>query len=376
MFKQYFGIITLYFCVGLNLAQISTFTVISAPDIKTLGNRIQDKKNEGLIYHVLDSLSKTPQTPNIASGNNGKLYKSFIRNNALYFTRSEDKGLTWLPNDIYIDSIPKNKTNPFSKVNQFAYTVCNKSMNRIYVCWSDAKNGIKNNDVYLTYSDDGGNTWLDRILVTYYPNHKQQFMPRFAIDPSTGYLYFLYANQRNFAKGNLTDVYLAVSRDNGTTFIEHKLNDVAFEWKNNSSFEKYFSLVIQNGSIYPIWMQTDSDQPGGKAGKKLIIHATSINDAILKNAMFTEKIVLDKTVTHVYSAKTQINFNQNPGLYAAYLYKATEPSFEVMVSPKTPVKTGARSITVDFEKLKLPKGTYVLVVYNNLGANYVWIQEE
>ncbi|MBP9069672.1 MAG: exo-alpha-sialidase [Bacteroidia bacterium] len=369
MFKQYFGIITLYFCVGLNAAQIKTFTVISAPDIKTLGNSIQDKKNEGLIYHVLDSLSKRPQTPNMASGANGKLYKSFIKNNALYFTRSTDGGKTWLPNDILIDSIPKYKTNPFSKVNQFAYTVCNKSMERIYVCWSDAKNGIKNNDVYLTYSDDGGNTWLDRILVTYFPNHKQQFMPRFGIDHATGYLYFMYCNQRNFAKGNLTDVYLAVSRDNGTTFIEHKLNEAAFEWKNNSYLDKYFSLVINNGSIYPIWMQIDTK-------KKLIVHATSINDASLKNSMFTEKIILDKTLTHVYSAKTQINFNQNPGPYTAYLYKATDPSFEVMVSPQIPINTGARSITVDFEKLKLPKETYVLVVYNNLGANYVWIQEE
>ncbi|MBK7816975.1 MAG: hypothetical protein IPJ60_05020 [Sphingobacteriaceae bacterium] len=92
--------------------------------------------------------------------------------------------------------------------------------------------------------------------------------------------------------------------------------------------------------------------------------------------MFTEKIILDKTITHVYSAKTQINFNQNPGPYTAYLYKATDPSFEVMVSPQIPINTGARSITVDFEKLKLPKETYVLIVYNNLGANYVWIQEE
>ncbi|MDZ4664421.1 MAG: sialidase family protein [Bacteroidota bacterium] len=375
MFKQYFGIITLYFCVGLNLAQINTFAVISGPDIKTLGNSIQDRKNEGLIYHVLDSITKTPQAPNMAAAD-GKLYKSYIKNSALYFTRSSDGGKTWLPKDIFIDSIPKNKTNPFTKANQFAYTVCNKSMNRIYVCWSDAKNGIKNNDVYLTYSDDGGDTWLDRILVTYYPNHKQQFMPRFAIDHSTGYLYVMYANQRNFAKGNLTDVYLAVSRDNGTTFTEHKLNETAFEWKNNSSLEKYFSLIIHNGSIYPIWMQPDANPLAGKAGKKITIHATSINDAVLKNSMFIQKIVLDKTITHVYSARTQINFNENPGPYTAYIYKATNPSFELIVTPQIPIKAGSRSITVEFEKLKLSKGTYVLVVYNNLGANYVWIQEE
>jgi len=369
MFKQYFGIITLYFCVGLNLAQINTFTVISAPDIKTLGNSIQGKKNEGLIYHVLDSLTKKPQSFQIAVGADGKFYKAFIKNNALYFTKSSDGGKTWLSNNIFIDSIPKNKSNPLAKANQFVYTACNKSMNRVYVCWSDAKNGIKNNDVYLTYSDDGGNTWLDRILVTYYPNHKQQFMPRFVIDHANGYLYFMYCSQRNFAKGNLTDVYLAVSRDNGKTFIEHKLNEAAFEWKNNLSLEKYFSLLVKDGSIYPIWMQTDPK-------KKLVIHSTVLNDAILKNSMFTEKIVLDKSITHVYSAKTQVNFNENPGPHTAFLYKATDPTFEVLVSPPSSVKGGARSISLNFEELKLPKGTYVLMVYNNLGANYVWIQEE
>jgi len=92
--------------------------------------------------------------------------------------------------------------------------------------------------------------------------------------------------------------------------------------------------------------------------------------------MFIQKIVLDKTITHVYSARTQINFNENPGPYTAYIYKATNPSFELIVTPQIPIKAGSRSITVEFEKLKLSKGTYVLVVYNNLGANYVWIQEE
>ncbi len=366
MFKQYFSILFCCFVIGLNTAQITTFTVISGPDIKTLSNKIQDRKNEGLTYHILDSLAKRPQYPNWALGPNGEIFKTITKNNALYFTSSKDGGKTWAA-DIFIDSLFNTKKNPFARINECAFIACNKSMGRIYVCWSDAKFGTKNNDLFLSYSDDNGKTWLDRILITYFPNHKQQFMPRFAIDPANGYLYFMYGSQRNFPKGNSTDVCLSVSRDNGKTFFEYKLNDTAFQWKDNLALNKYFCLFIQNGNIYPYWMENNSPN-------KLTIHSTILNEQILGEVAYTEKIVLDKSVTYTYSPKVNINFNGNPGPHSVYLYKANDPKFEVMVS--APAKTAARSFTIDFEKLKLPKATYIALVYNKEGANYVWIQEE
>jgi Neuraminidase (sialidase) len=374
MFKQYFGIILLYFSAGACTGQITCFTVISGPDIKTLSNKIQDRKNEGLTYHILDSLAKRPQSPNWTLAPNGDIVKTITKNNALFLTRSKDGGKTWA-NEVFIDSLFKAKKNPFAKVNDCAFIACNYTMGRMYVCWSDAKFGIKNNDLFLSYSDDGGKTWLDRILITYYPNHKQQFMPRFAMDHNNGYLYFMYCSQRNFAKGNLTDVYLAASRDNGKTFYEYKLNNAPFEWRDNASLNKYFSLVVKDGSIYPIWMQTDPHLPAGKAGKKLVVYSTVLNEQILGEVAYTEKIVLDKNVTYTYSSKTSVNYNGNPGPHTVYLYKANDPEFEAMVIGPQP-KAGSRSFTIDFEKLKLPKATYVAMLYNNEGANYVWIQEE
>jgi Neuraminidase (sialidase) len=366
MFKQYFGIFLLCFSAGLNSAQITTFTVISGPDIKTLSNKIQDRKNEGLTYHILDSLAKSPTSPNWAKAANGDVCKAVIRENALFFTSSKDGGKSWA-NMIFIDSLYNNKKNPFASANRCAYVACNTSINRIYVCWSDAKFGTKNNDLFLSYSDDGGKTWLDRILITYYPNHKQQFAPRFAIDHANGFLYFMYCSQRNFPKGDLTDVYLSVSRDNGKTFFDYKINDSAFAWKNNFFLEKYFCLFIQNGSIYPYWMQTHPT-------KKLVIHSTILNEQILGEVAYTGKIVLDKNVTYTYSPQVTVNFNINPGPYSVYIYKASDPKFEVLAVP--PSKTGTRSFTIDFQKLKLPKATYVAFVYNKDGGNYVWIQEE
>lgn len=366
MLRHYFGIFFLLFFCGIIEAQINTFSVISGPDIKTLSNKIQDRKNEGLTYHILDSLCKRPQNPNWTSDANGHILKTVTKNNALFFTYSQDGGKTWAK-ETFIDSLLKAKKNPYAKYNDCAFIACNRTMNRIYVCWSDAKYGTNNNDVFLSYSDDGGKTWLDRILITFYPNHKNQFMPRFAIDNSNGYLYFMYANQRNSPKGNLTDIYLSVSRDNGTTFFDYKLNAASFDWNHKLSLNKFFCLFIQNGSIYPYWMQTDPS-------KKLVIHSTILNEQILGENIYTQRMILDKSLTYTYSPQVTIDFNSNPGPYSVYVYKATDPKFEVMAI--APTKTGARGFTIDMEKLKLPKATYVAVVYNKEGANYVWIQEE
>lgn len=365
MLRQYFVIFTLYFLGGFCSAQIVSFSVIAKPDIKTLGNSIQDRKNEGYVYHVLDSLTKKPQSPNWAEGSNGEIFKTFIKDNSLFFNTSYDGGKTWLTKAVFIDSLPYNNKNPFANVNEFAYTVCNKAMNRIYVCWSDAKFGVKNNDVFLTYSDDGGKTWLDRILITYFPNHKQQFMPRLAIDPANGYLYFMYCSQKNFFSGNLTDVYLAVSKNNGTTFAEYKLNNESFEWNSAIPLDKYFSLTVQNGNIYPLWMQPDPQ-------KKLVIYSAVLSDVILVN-LPPEALVFDRSIKYVYGPKTHIDVAIHQHHFNVYLYKANDPKFEKRA---VPLLNKGHGFTIDFEKLKLPKATYVAVLYNNNRADYVWIQEE
>jgi hypothetical protein len=367
MLRQYFVIFSLYFLAGFCSAQITSFSVLAGADIKALANSIQARKNEGYLYHVLDSLNNKLPLPTRANGALGEVYEAHISNGALYFNASKDGGRTWALKNVFIDSLPNNRNNPFSVVNEFAYTVCNKAMNRIYVCWSDAKFGLKNNDVFLSYSDDGGKTWLDRILITYFPNHKQQFMPRFAIDHSNGYLYLMYCSQRNFASGNLTDVYLAVSKDNGTTFTEYKLNDKPFEWNKAKPLSRYFSLTVRNGNIYPIWTQSDTK-------KKFVIYSTVLSDVILKNVP-GEDLPLDKNVKYVYAPKTKVDLNQVKTTYAVYVYKASDPKFEVCAIPAS-AKNNTQNFTIDFEKLKLPKGTYVAVLYNNNRANYVWIQEE
>lgn len=195
-------------------------------------------------------------------------------------------------------------------------------------------------------------------------------MPHFTIDQTTGYLYFLYYDRRNFANGNLTDVFVSVSRDGGKTFSHHKINEKTFSPSKEVFFGDYIGISAHNGVIRPMWMQMDE-------GKKLGVYTAIISENDLLNAQIKNTISFNNSSPFVYNSKTKVLFNSDTtGLYSAYLYKATDPTFEVKVTDKGKLKKGVNDLTVKFKKLKLTKGTYVLMLYNNNRSYYVWIQEE
>lgn len=310
-------------------------------------------------------------------GINGEIYVAWAGPKGLVLNRSRDNGNTWLEKEKQIDSIPDGwdyQVDGLYRANGMPFTACDNSQGpsrgRVYVCWSDAKFGKHNKDVFLTYSDDGGETWIDRILVTYNPNFKQQFMPHFTIDQATGYLYFLYYDRKNFANGLLTDVYLTVSRDGGKTFYHHKINETSFAPHKDIFFGDYIGVSAHNGIIRPMWMQMNDK-------KELGVYTALITDSLLRYQNNQPSITFDRSKPVVFASKTLVNFtSEQNGNVSAYLYKATDPNFEKLVNKKINVKKGANKFQVNMKKLKLEKGTYVLMLYNKNSSYYVWIQEE
>jgi hypothetical protein len=310
-------------------------------------------------------------------GPNNEVYVAWAGPKGLVFNRSIDKGNTWLQKELLIDSIPGGwdyKVDGLFRANGLPFTACDLSKGphrgRVYVCWSDEKFGAANKDVFLSYSDDGGTTWSDRILVTYYPNHKQQFMPHFTIDQKTGYLYILYYDRRNYTNSNLTDVFLSVSRDGGKTFTNHRINEKPFTPHKEIFFGDYIGVSAHNGIIRPMWMQMDEN-------KKLGVYTALLTDSMLAGHSEKYSLQADKSINYVFAKKTKIYLNSETNIsYSAYLYKATDPGFEKKVVVNKKIKTGVTTLTVPFKKLKLEKGTYVLMLYNNNQSHYVWITEE
>jgi len=197
-------------------------------------------------------------------GPNGEIYVAWSNRNKIWFDKSTDNGTTWLSNDVFVAnqfggwdySIPG-----ISRCNGLPITVCDLSNSAhrgtIYVNWTDQKNGVDDTDVWLCKSNDGGNTWSEPKRVNDDEPGKHQFFTWMSIDQTTGYLYFVYYDRRRF-NDNKTDVYMALSKDGGDSFVNFRISESPFIPDANVFFGDYNNLSVQNGVIRPIWTRMDN----------------------------------------------------------------------------------------------------------------------
>jgi hypothetical protein len=194
-----------------------------------------------------------------AVGPNGEIYVAWAGPDGLVFDRSTDQGATWLTNDIAIDPMPGGwdyDVTGISRCNGLPITKCDVSggayNGTIYVNWTDQRNGQTNVDVFLAKSTDGGDTWSTPVRVNDDTTQRAQFLTWMDVDQSTGYLYFIFYDRRN-QTNNLTDVYLAVSKDGGTTFENYQISESPFMPAHTIFFGDYNNISVQNGIVRPIW---------------------------------------------------------------------------------------------------------------------------
>lgn len=93
------------------------------------------------------------------------------------------------------------------------------------------------------------------------------------VDQATGYIYMVYYDRRDY-DDNRTDVYLAYSRDGGSSFKEVKISESPFVPDPTKFFGDYDNISAHNGIITPIWTRMDK-------GKTSVLTAV-IKDADLK----------------------------------------------------------------------------------------------
>ena len=198
-----------------------------------------------------------------AMGPNGEIYTSWAGPEGLIFTKSLDGGLTWPSTNVFVSDIPGGWDYAIPgiyRANGLPVTCCDLSggpyHGRIFINWSDQRNGEDDTDVWLSSSDDGGETWSDPIRVNDDPAGKQQFFTWMDIDQTTGYLYFVFYDRRHHTN-NLTDVYLAVSKDGGVTFSNMLISEEPFDPVQSVFFGDYTNISAHKGIIRPIWARLD-----------------------------------------------------------------------------------------------------------------------
>jgi hypothetical protein len=311
-------------------------------------------------------------------GPKSQIYIAWAGPKGLCFNKSLDGGKTFLTKEKIINPIKNGwdyEVDGIFRANGLPFTACDNSKSqykgRVYICWSDEKNGVKNKDVFLVYSDDEGESWSDPILITYHPNHKEQFMPCLTVDQSTGYLYIIYYSRQNFLSGDLTDVYLAVSKNGGLKFDHYKLNDKPFNPNKQVFFGDYIGVSAVNGVIRPIWMELNN--------AKLSILTALFNDSIasLYDVINSKKEIelINKSIKFEEKINLSLQSKISTKIDVA-IYDALKPSSEIVILKNKKIKKGNNRLLIDTKKLNLTKGTYVIFLYYNNTQLYYWILEE
>lgn len=203
--------------------------------------------------------SGTIEGVSICMGISGEVYVAYSLNEKIYMNLSTDGGLTWLSDDREITDQPGGwsfdipgiyRMNGFPSLQM---DVSNSDFRgRLYLSWSDQRNGKSNTDVWLIYSDDQGQTWSEIKAVNNDLGRRQQFMSTMRVDPSTGTVAALFYDRRNHVD-IATDVYLAYSKDGGENFENIKLNRRAFVPDSKVFFGDYLALDILGNTVFAMW---------------------------------------------------------------------------------------------------------------------------
>ena len=198
-----------------------------------------------------------------AVGPNGEIYIAWSLNDKIYFDRSTDKGKTWLDKDIVAADQPGGWTFDvpgISRTNGLPVTLCDLSQGphrgTVYINWTDQRNGTDDTDVWMAKSTDHGNTWSIPKRINDDAPGKQQFLTWMTIDQTTGYIYVVFYDRRNYDDWR-TDVYLAWSTDGGETFTNKKISNSPFIPSSESFFGDYNNIAAHKGRICPIWTRMD-----------------------------------------------------------------------------------------------------------------------
>jgi hypothetical protein len=199
-----------------------------------------------------------------AVGPNGEICVSWAGPAGLVFTKSTDGGLTWPSANVFVSDIPGGWDYAIPgiyRANGLPVTCCDLSngphRGTIYINWSDQRNGLTDTDVFLSRSTDGGSTWSAPLRVNDDPPGKQQFFTWMTVDQVTGYLYIVFYDRRNY-QNNLTDVYMAVSKDGGETFQNMMVSDTPFNPNSSVFFGDYTNIAAHNNIVRPIWTRLDN----------------------------------------------------------------------------------------------------------------------
>lgn len=124
----------------------------------------------------------------------------------------------------------------------------------LYLTW--AGDNIPN--IYFSRSTDKGLSWSQPKII-HSDTTNDQFWQWISLDPKNGDIAVMYFDSRNDPNNMLVETYVSYSSDGGDTWIDRKVSDVGGDLRNNpfrgNSFAgDYSGNAFYNGMIYPSWI--------------------------------------------------------------------------------------------------------------------------
>jgi len=295
-------------------------------------------------------------------GTNGEIYVSWAGPHGIVFNKSLDAGKTWLKHEVFVDSIIPGwciNISGIDRSNGFPVTACDTSHSpyrgTVYINWADQRNGSTNTDIWLSKSTDGGDTWSDAVQVNDDKTHRHQFFTWMTIDQTNGYLYFIFYDRRNY-KGDTTDVYVAVSKDGGNTFVNKKISEKPFLPNKDIFFGDYTNIAAYNGIIRPVWTRLHNGY--------LSVWTDISNLKNTKKPLHTKKFDFEKKTNPEYKYTYLTYSLHKSSIVSIIVYDKTENEV-AKIKDNLTLPSGKYYEKIKINNLKLKPGSYKLKLFIN-----------
>ena len=198
-------------------------------------------------------------------GSDGTLYTTWSQDNDIMFTSSRDGGKSFSHARAIIHTAPiMYAINTLDRANGFPQIAIDPKSDRLFVTWSDYRNGDL--DVFVSSSSDRGKHWTAPIRVNNDPVHNgvEQFFQWLAVDPTDGSVNVIFYDRRRDPQNRKQIVVLARSTDVGLSFKNYAWTEDPFE-AGGVFFGDYSGLAAYGGRVYGVWTEKPAPAPTTEA---------------------------------------------------------------------------------------------------------------
>jgi len=185
----------------------------------------------------------------------GTVYAIWSQDDVIMFTSSCNGGKSFSHARPIIHIAPSMfAIEGLERANGFPQIGIDPKSKRLYVSWSDYRNGDL--DVFVSSSDDGGKKWSAPVRANNDPvrDGVEQFLQWMAVDPADGSINVLSYDRRGDPLGHKQIVVLARSSDNGRSFNNYAWTDTPFDARG-VFFGDYTGIAAYGGRVYGAWTE-------------------------------------------------------------------------------------------------------------------------